>query len=111
MAHTKAGAVSDQRIQPCTRSVSILGGRIEESFRSSRILVTSYQHDEGSARHAQQKHHQQGIGIRETIPDETPSIVATGSNAPVIVRYCRNKVVYDKYLLMEGLWAIYHKNR
>ena len=49
--------------------------------------------------------------IRETIPDETPSIVATGSNAPVIVRYCRNKVVYDKYLLMEGLWAIYHKNR
>ena len=49
--------------------------------------------------------------IRETIPDETPAIVATGSNAPVIVRYCRNKVVYDKYLLMEGLWAIYHKNR
>ena len=49
--------------------------------------------------------------IRETIPGETPTIVATGSNAPVIVRYCRNKVLYDKYLLMEGLWAIYHKNR
>ena len=49
--------------------------------------------------------------IRETIPEETPTIVATGNNAPVIVRYCRNKVVYDKYLLMEGLWAIYHKNR
>ena len=25
-------------------------------------------------------------------------------------RYCRNHVVYDKYLLMEGLWAIYQKN-
>lgn len=49
--------------------------------------------------------------IRETIPGETPTIVATGSNAPVVVRYCRNKVLYDKYLLMEGLWAIYHKNR
>ena len=49
--------------------------------------------------------------IRETIPGETPTIVATGSNAPVIVRYCRNRVLYDKYLLMEGLWAIYHKNR
>lgn len=41
---------------------------------------------------------------------ETPTIVATGSNAPVIVRYCRNKVLYDKYLLMEGLWDIYQKN-
>jgi len=27
------------------------------------------------------------------------------------VRHCRNSVIYDKYLLMEGLWAIYHKNR
>ena len=35
--------------------------------------------------------------------------MATGSNAPVIVRYCRNKVYYDKYLLMNGLWAIYQK--
>ena len=31
--------------------------------------------------------------IRELLPQgETPTIVATGSNAPVIVRYCRNKV-------------------
>ena len=42
--------------------------------------------------------------------DEHPSIIATGSNAPVIVRYCRNRIVYDKYLLMEGLWDIYQKN-
>ena len=49
--------------------------------------------------------------IRDTIPGEMPTIVATGNNAPVIVRYCRNRVVYDKYLLMEGLWTIYHKNR
>lgn len=48
--------------------------------------------------------------IREVLPQgETPTIVATGSNAPVIVRYCRNKVLYDKYLLMEGLWDIYQK--
>lgn len=49
--------------------------------------------------------------IKETLPDENPTIVATGSNAPVIVRYCRNKVLYDKYLLMEGLYRIYEKNR
>ncbi len=48
--------------------------------------------------------------IRETL-DEEPSIVATGPNAPVIVRYCRNKVTYDKYLLMEGLYQIYQKNK
>ena len=39
------------------------------------------------------------------------SVVATGGNAPVIVKYCLNPVVYDKYLLMDGLWAIYSKNR
>ena len=38
------------------------------------------------------------------------ALAAVGSNAPVIVRYCRNKVLYDKYLLMEGLWDIYQKN-
>lgn len=47
----------------------------------------------------------------ETLEGETPTIVATGSNAPVIVRYCRNKVIYDKYLLMEGLYHIYQKNK
>ena len=50
--------------------------------------------------------------IREVRPQgETPTIVATGSNAPVIVRYCRNRIVYDKYLLMEGLWNIYQRNK
>ena len=28
----------------------------------------------------------------------------------MIARYCRNRVVYDKYLLMEGLYTIYQKN-
>ena len=48
--------------------------------------------------------------IRETLHGAEPSIVATGPNAPVIARYCRNRVVYDKYLLMEGLYTIYQKN-
>ena len=49
--------------------------------------------------------------IREEFPGKEVSVVATGGNAPVIVRYCRNKIVYDKYLLMEGLWTIYQKNK
>lgn len=48
--------------------------------------------------------------IAETIPGEAPTIIATGTPAPVIARYCRHSVIYDKYLLMEGLWEIYHKN-
>lgn len=49
--------------------------------------------------------------IREAIPDGPPTVIATGTPAPVITRYCRNEIVYDKYLLMEGLLAIYEKNK
>ena len=48
--------------------------------------------------------------IREEFPGQKLSVVATGGNAPVIVRYCRNPIIYDKYLLMDGLWTIYQKN-
>ena len=49
--------------------------------------------------------------IREEFPGKELSVVATGGNAPVIVRYCRNPIVYDKYLLMNGLWNIYQRNQ
>lgn len=49
--------------------------------------------------------------IREQFPDKELTVVATGGNAPVIVKYCRNKIIYDKYLLMEGLWTIHQKNQ
>ena len=49
--------------------------------------------------------------IREQFPGKFVTVVATGGNAPVIVRYCRNQIIYDKYLLMDGLWTIYQKNR
>ena len=38
-------------------------------------------------------------------------MVATGGSAPVIVKYTRNLIVYDKHLLLEGLWTIYQKNQ
>lgn len=49
--------------------------------------------------------------IRDMLLGEKPTIVATGTPAPVIVRHCRNQVLYDKYLLMEGLWEIYQRNK
>jgi len=49
--------------------------------------------------------------IRDQFPGKELTVVATGGNAPVIVKYTRNKILYDKYLLMEGLWTIYQKNQ
>ncbi|MBR3640875.1 MAG: type III pantothenate kinase, partial [Oscillibacter sp.] len=48
--------------------------------------------------------------IREEFPGKAVTVVATGGNAPVIVRYCKNEIVCDPTLLMEGLWTIYQKN-
>ena len=78
---------------------SLIGKNTEDCMRSGIVYGTAGMLDGVIDR------------IRELLPQgETPTIVATGSNAPVIVRYCRNKVLYDKYLLMEGLWDIYQKN-
>ncbi|MBE6963051.1 MAG: type III pantothenate kinase [Ruminococcaceae bacterium] len=49
--------------------------------------------------------------LRGEFPGKKLTVVATGGNAPVIVRYCRNEIIYDKYLLMDGLWTIYQKNK
>ncbi|MEG0779375.1 MAG: type III pantothenate kinase [Oscillospiraceae bacterium] len=42
---------------------------------------------------------------------KSATVVATGGNAPVILRHCKTKITYDKYLLMEGLWTLYQRNQ
>ena len=37
-------------------------------------------------------------------------VVATGGNAPRILRYCRHTVRYDADLVMTGLDLLYQKN-
>ena len=78
---------------------SLIGKNTEDCMRSGIVYGTAGMLD--------------GIidRICEDLGEEQPTVVATGSNAPVIVRYCRNKVIYDKYLLMEGLYQIYQKNK
>ena len=49
--------------------------------------------------------------IREGFPGRRVSVVATGGSAPFIVKFCRNEILYDKTLLMKGLWVIYQRNR
>ena len=78
---------------------SLIGKNTEDCMRSGIVYGTAGMLD--------------GIidRIRGLFPDRKVSVVATGGNAPVIVRYCRNPIIYDKFLLMDGLWTIYQKNR
>ena len=46
----------------------------------------------------------------QALTEKKASLVATGPNAPVIVRYCNNHIIYDKNLVMDGLYQIYRKN-
>ena len=78
---------------------ALIGKNTEECMRSGIVYGTAGMLD--------------GIvdRIRDQFPGKFVTVVATGGNAPVIVKYCRNQIVYDKYLLMDGLWTIYQKNR
>ena len=38
------------------------------------------------------------------------TVVATGGNAPCILRYCRRNIHYDADLVMTGLYLLYQKN-
>ena len=78
---------------------ALIGKSTEECMRSGIVYGTASMLD--------------GIidRIREQFPGKTLSVVATGGSAPVIVKYCRNPVVYDKYLLMNGLWSIWQRNQ
>lgn len=59
---------------------SLIGKNTEDCMRSGIVYGTAGMLDGVIDR------------IRELLPQgETPTIVATGSNAPVIVRYCRNR--------------------
>lgn len=42
---------------------------------------------------------------------ETAVVIATGGLASSITPYCRHKIVYDRYLLLNGLWVLYQKNK
>ena len=78
---------------------TLIGKTTEECMRSGIVYGTAAMLD--------------GIidRIRGEFPGKTVSIVATGGSAPFIVKFCRNPILYDKSLLMEGLWAIYQRNQ
>ena len=78
---------------------SLIGKNTEDCMRSGIVYGTAGMLD--------------GIidRIRGEFPGKELHIVATGGSAPFIVKFCRNKILYDKTLLMKGLWAIYQRNQ
>ena len=46
----------------------------------------------------------------EEIGRKPGSIVATGGFARSVIANCKTEIIYDKYLLLEGLKIIYDKN-
>ena len=48
--------------------------------------------------------------VREEFPGQTVSVVATGGNAPRILRYCKRPIQYDPDLVMTGLYLLHQKN-
>lgn len=39
-----------------------------------------------------------------------PTVIATGGLARLIIPHCEEKIIYDEYLLLKGLYLLYEKN-
>ena len=53
-------------------------------------------------------------GLIERIEEEagTPlSVIVTGGISRFVIPMCRHEMIYDKDLLLKGLWALYEMNR
>lgn len=79
------------------KEVSLIGKNTEDCMQSGIVYGTAAMMD--------------GIIDRiQALNIKKANVVVTGPNAPVIVRYCNNEIVYDKNLVMDGLYQIYRKN-
>lgn len=94
------------------------------SQRAALLPDIALQHPKGLIGKSTEEYMRSGIvygnagmldGIIDRLKAEFPgkhiTVVATGGSAPLILPYCRNEIIYDKNLLMEGLWNIYHRNQ
>ena len=48
--------------------------------------------------------------LEEEAGISSAAVVATGGNAPDVLKYCKRDILYDADLLMNGLYLIYRKN-
>lgn len=82
------------RIKLGTPSERIIGTNTVSSIENGIVYGTAAQID----------------GLIQRISDELdfdPKIIATGGNAGAVIPYCKPKIIYDKNLLLKGLYIIY----
>lgn len=51
------------------------------------------------------------IGRMEDELGEPATVIATGGLGGVVIPYCQREITYEKNLLLNGLWALYQKNK
>lgn len=82
------------RIKLGTPSDKIIGTNTVNSIENGIVYGTAAQID----------------GLIHRISDEldfNPKIIVTGGNAGAVIPYCKSKIIYDKNLLLKGLYIIY----
>ncbi len=83
---------------PIEAPKSVIGSNTTESMQSGLVFGTAAMID----------------GLLEKITaelGENPTVVATGGLSKEIIAHCKNNIIYNENLLLEGLRAIYEKNR
>ena len=82
---------------PIEAPKSIIGTNTTECMQAGLVLGTAAMID----------------GILEKIEaelGEKPTVVATGGLSRTVISYCKNNIIYNENLLLDGLRAIYEKN-
>lgn len=86
------------RIKLGTPSERIIGTNTVSSIENGIVYGTAAQID----------------GLIQRISNELdfdPKIIATGGNAGAVIPYCKSKIIYDKNLLLKGLYIIYKNEK
>lgn len=82
---------------PIEAPPSVIGSNTVECMQSGLVFGTAAMID----------------GLLEKITEElgeTPTVVATGGLSREIIAHCKNNIIYNENLLLDGLRAIYEKN-
>lgn len=82
---------------PIEAPTSVIGSNTVECMQSGLVFGTAAMID----------------GLLEKITEElgeTPTVVATGGLSREIIAHCKNNIIYNENLLLDGLRAIYEKN-
>ncbi|MBR4100045.1 MAG: type III pantothenate kinase [Clostridia bacterium] len=82
---------------PIEAPKSVIGANTTESMQSGLVYGTAAMLD----------------GLLEKITDELgekPTVVATGGLSKEVIAHCKNNIIYNENLLLDGLRVIYEKN-